>query len=127
VKKFIINSKQVKRNCLDAVMNIRGDDQMEVVIQKHKQRKTDEQRSWFHVLCSMLGNETGYTLGEIKQMVKGVVLGSTTVSVGNQSFEVVESSEKQNRETYSQLIEGVYRLAAEAGIELPPARFIGDG
>ena len=125
--RFIINSKQVKRNCLDAVMEIRGDDQMEVVIQKHKQRKTDEQRSFWHVLLSILGEETGYTLGEVKYLVKAAVIGSETVSVGNMTVEVVPSSEKQDRERYSELIEATYQIAAEAGIELPPARFIGDG
>jgi len=125
--RFIINSKQVKRNCLDAVMEIRGDDQMEVVIQKHKRRKTDEQRSFWHVLLSILGEETGYTLGEVKYLVKAAVIGSETVSVGNMTVEVVPSSEKQDRERYSELIEATYRIAAEAGIELPPARFIGDG
>jgi len=125
MNRFIINSKEVKRNCLDAVMEIRGEDNLEVVIQKHKKRKTDEQRSWFHVLASMLGEETGYTLAEVKDLVKRQVIGTRYVTIGNSQCEVVESSESQNREIYSQLIEGVYQLAAEAGIELPPARWNG--
>ena len=127
MKRYIINSKEVKRNCLDAVMQIKGEEQLEVVIKKHVKNKTQQQRGWFHALCGILANETGYQMGEIKELVKQHILGTTTVAVGTKVFEVTASSEKQNREMYSRLIEGVYQLGAEAGIELPPARFIGDG
>ncbi len=127
MKRFIINSKEVRANAVQAVSQIKGEEQLEVVIQRHKKRKTDEQRSFWHVLLSILGEETGYTLGEVKYLVKAAVIGSETVSVGNMTVEVVPSSEKQDRERYSELIEATYQIAAEAGIELPPARFIGDG
>jgi len=126
VRKFIINSKEVKQNCINAVLEIMGGDQMEVIIQKHKKRKTDSQRSYWHVLLAILSDETGYQLGEVKYLVKSTVMGLETVSVGNKTVEVVQSSEKQDRENYSKLIEATHQLAAEAGIVLPSARWQGE-
>jgi hypothetical protein len=126
VRKFIINSKEVKQNCINAVLKIMGDDKMEVIIQKHKKRKTDSQRSYLHVLLAILSDETGYQLGEVKYLVKSTVMGLETVSVGNKSVEVVQSSEKEDRENYSKLIEATHQIAAEAGIVLPSARWQGE-
>ncbi len=92
---------------------------MVVEIKLFVKSKTSEQRAWFHTLCTMLGNELGYTMGEIKEIVKKHTLGSKEVLVGDLSFEVTASSESLKREGYSQLIESVYQLAAQAGIVLP--------
>lgn len=120
---YIINSKAVRKRAADAVMQIKGDDDMEVIIRKREHSKTAEQRSFFHFLCKALGDETGYTLGEIKEMVKMEILGTKIVEIAGRHREVVESSEAQNKLMYSALIEGVYKLGAEAGVQLPNARW----
>jgi len=120
---FIINSQAVRTRAASAVMAIRGDDDMEVIIRKREYDKTKEQRGWFHALCKIFGEETGYTQGEIKELVKAEVLGTTIITIAGREREVTASSEKQNRESYSELIEGCYRLAAEAGIQLPNPRW----
>jgi hypothetical protein len=125
MKKYIINSKQVKHNAIQAVTDIMGADGMEVIVQKHKHDKTAEQRGWFHMLCKLLGDEAGYTLGEVKELVKKELLGTKQITIGGVVKEVTESSEGQNRHGYSELIEGIYRIGAEAGIQLPAPQYRG--
>ena len=121
-QKFVISTKTAKRNCIDAVMGIMQEDQMEVVIQKHKKRKTDDQRAGWHYLLSVFGDELGYTLPEMKAVVKKAVTGSEMVAVERVEVEVVPRREKADRELYSQYIETTYRLAAEIGVVLPDLR-----
>ena len=119
MKRFHITSKQIKINAINAVKEIMGDDDMDVIIQKHKHDKTAEQRGWFHSLCKMLGDECGYTLEEVKELVKKDIIGTKLVTIGSKTKEVTESSEGLDKMGYSELIEGIYRLGAEAGVVLP--------
>ena len=122
-QRYIIKTPEIRKRAAQAVMAIRGDDNMEVLIQPHKDDKTAEQRGFLHLLCKALADETGYSMIDIKELVKMEVLGSHEVTVGGVTKIVTESSEKQNRENYSALIEGVYRIAANAGVILPTAQW----
>ena len=112
-------------NAIKAVQEILGEQNMEVIIQPHKEDKTGEQRGWWHVLLKILSDESGYTVEEVKELVKKNLLGTRLIPIGSVSKEVTESSEKQDKIGYSELIEGTYRLAAEAGIVLPNPRYKG--
>lgn len=92
----------------------------EVTWRVYKLDRTAEQFAFFHVLCNLLGNATGYTLDEIKELVKRDILGTVIVKIGNREVEVTRSSSKTKRDECSELIEGVYRLGAEIGVNLPP-------
>lgn len=123
MRKFIITSAQIRANAVRAVMEIRGEDNAEVIIQPHKKSKSAEQRGWFHVLCKILGEETGYTQGEIKELIKREIMGTTLIELAGRNVEVVASSESLDKVGYSELIDGTYVLAAEAGIVLPNPRY----
>ena len=123
MRRFIINSEQVRSNAAKAVLAISGDDNLEVVIQEHKEDKTKEQRGWFHILIKLISDETGYNKAEVKELIKKTILGTTLVSIGGHEKEVTASSEGQDKIGYSELIDGVYQLAAEAGIQLPNPRY----
>lgn len=125
-RKYVINSPQVRSNAARAVSEIKGADNLEVIIQPHRDDKTAEQRGWFHVLCKILGEETGYTKGEVKELVKKAILGTKIIKIGEHEKEVTESSEDQDKIGYSELIDGIYRLGAEAGIALPNPRYRGE-
>ena len=115
-----LNTKENKQRALKALTAVMGSEGKEVIIRKRVENKTTEQRGWFHVLCQLFGSETGYTQGEIKELIKRDVLGTTLVEfAGIGKFEVVKESEGEDRPGYAELIEGAYRLAAEAGIVLP--------
>ena len=120
MKKYIIKTPEIKKNCLAAIMEIMGDQNMEVIIQEHTDDKTREQESFFHVLCRELSRDTGYTEGEIKELIKQEILGTTVVKFAGRAREVTSSSAKASRPQYSELIEGAYKIGAEAGVILPP-------
>jgi len=122
MNKFIITSPEIKKNALAAVMEIMKEDNVEVIIQPHVDAKTEEQRSWFHILCRELCRDTGHTEGEIKEAVKKHILGTHFIRIGGRQWEVTGSSEECKKPQYSELIEGVYHLAGEAGIPLPDPR-----
>ena len=122
---FRIISRTAKINALKAVKDLMKEDNAEVIIRPYKENKTGEQRNWFHKLCQILGDECGYTKGEIKEMVKHEVLGTKQVTIGGKTREVAESSEAEDRKGYSLLIDGIYRIGAEAGIVLPNPRYRG--
>lgn len=116
---FWINSPEVRSGAAKAIMNIRGEDNLDVIIQPHKDDKTIAQRNWFHTLCGILGNEAGYTKAEVKELVKQEILGTTVVTIGGTEREVTASSEAEDKIGYLVLIDGLYRIAAEAGFQLP--------
>ena len=109
----------VKRGLYNELSNLILENPKQVSITNYKENKTDEQRNGFHMLCKMLGDELGYTLYEIKEMCKAECLPTTVVNIAGREREVTQSSEKIKRIQYSELIETVYRLSAEAGVVLP--------
>ena len=115
----------IRRNAVHYINQANLDKSLEIIIRPHRMSHTEFQRGGFHFLCKVLGDRLGYTLGEIKEMVKQHVYGMRTVNCGGHTFQVTESSEVNEdgeiRDTldYSRLIDGVYRLAGEAGEVLP--------
>lgn len=127
MQKFILNSSnflQIIPKIGIYLRSLKYDKSMQVIIKFYKKDKTAEQRSFWHILLGILSDETGYTVGEVKELIKKSELGTKEVMIGNVSHTVTESSEKANRETYSKLIETTYRVGAEAGIALPNPRYI---
>lgn len=98
------------------------DKSWQVQVAPYKENKTDEQRSFFHVLCGIFSDQTGYSKDEIKQLCKAETFGTHDVTLGSVTVQVVKSSELAKRDEYSALIESCYRLASEAGVMLPPPR-----
>lgn len=99
------------------------DKAMEVLIRPYKEKKTGEQEAFFHVLCRELSKATGYTEGEIKEYIKRDVFGQREIRIGDRTTSVGISSSKLPREQYSELIEGAYRVGADAGVQLPAPRY----
>jgi len=126
IKTFVLRGDSsldgVKRGLYAYLQSLKLESPKQVCISNYKQNKTKEQESSFHMLCGIFGNETGYTKDEIKEMVKKHVLGTTVVSIAGYEQEVTRPSSKAKRDEYSELIEGTYRLAAEAGVLLPELR-----
>lgn len=128
-KRFIFDKEnkrinEVKRGLMNELKAMDLSKPKIVMIGDYAKDKTAEQRSWFHALCKILGDETGYTLDEVKELVKKDILSTKIVKIGGISKEVTKSSEKAKRDEYSELIDGIYRIGAEAGVVLPnPRRF----
>lgn len=114
--------KRIVSGLIQHLKKLPRDKSWQVKVDPYKENKTDAQRAFFHVLCGVFSNETGYTKDEIKQLCKAECFGTHEVVIGSAVAEVVKSSEKAKRGEYSDLIETCYRLAAEAGVMLPPPR-----
>ena len=113
------NLDRIKAGLFLALKNLDLTKAKQIKITDYKVDKTGEQRKSFHLLCQLFGNETGYTLNEIKELVKGELLDTTVVTIAGREREVTRSTESLKRDEYSALIEATYRLAAEAGVILP--------
>ena len=112
----------VKENALSHIRELDSKKCWTVTIEAYKAPKSDEQRGWFHVLCSMLGRELGYTLEDIKDYAKCEYFGIHEVTIGNTTYTRADGhSEKLSSKQYAELIEIVYRLGAQAGVTLPEA------
>ena len=122
--KIIIDSKERRALAVDLVKSITHEPLMEVIIQPHIDEHSDPQRGLFHVAVREISQYTGYTEGQVKELIKREILGTKMVKIGSVEKEVTCSSEyddegkKRKKPDYSELIEGAYRIAAEAGIQL---------
>lgn len=93
---------------------------VDVTVKQHVRAKTASQRGWFHYLCRLFGEEIGLTEGQVKDIAKAQIVGWRHVMVGGVDVVVPDgSSEDLGRLQYSELIEVLYRLAAESGVVLP--------
>ena len=122
MRRFIINSEQIRSNAAQAVLAIRGEDNLEVVIQEHNDDQTDEQRGFYHVLNGILAKELGASPNAMKMDIKRECWGSEMVTVRGHEFEVIMSTTKAKKDQYSELIECIYRVAADLGVVLPAPR-----
>lgn len=116
------NMPTVRVNAIEHIRNLDPSKAWDIEIKEHRKPKSVSQRGWFHALCKMLGDEMGIPEGQVKEIAKAQILGWRTVTLGGITFPVADgSSEKLNRMEYSDLIEQVLMLAAEAGVILPDA------
>ena len=115
----------IRANAVNYLQNANLEKSVEIIIRPHRKSLTEEQRNGFHFLCQTLGDRLGYTLSEVKELVKKEVYGTRPVTIGGRTVEVTQSSEVNEdgelRDTldYSRLLDGAYLLAAEAGEVLP--------
>ena len=119
MKTFILrngsNLDNVKRGIYNELKSLNLDKPKKVTISEYKENKTLEQRSAFHMLCRFFGDELGYTENEMKQAIVAEVYGSKQVL----GHAVHQSTEKLKRDDYSALIEQVYVIAGNIGVQLP--------
>jgi len=109
------HSERVKCGLYNELKSLDLTKPMQVEITEYKQNKTSEQRSGWHTLCGIFGNEVGHTKLQIKRLMLKEVFGSEMVL----GVEIEKSSESLKREEYSQLIEQTYITASSMGIILP--------
>jgi hypothetical protein len=122
-KRFILrndnNLTRVKQSVWSELKRLDFKQPKEITIGDYTENKTDEQRNSFHLLCKLFADETGYTLHEIKELVKFQEFGTNLILIGGVEHGVSISSESLKRTDYARLIEATYRLAAQGGIVLP--------
>lgn len=118
---FNIISPEVRGNALKAVSL--APDGYEVVIRPRA--KTSAQRRYLHAIMGVLANFTGYTLEQVKWVVKEKVLGLEKWEIKGKTYAMVPPSEKLDIKEYSVLIDETVKIAHKLDCKLPPPSYYG--
>lgn len=112
----------------------------ELIVREARVEKNHGDRKLFHAACSDLAPHLGLTPGETKTKVKEDFYGAEVVIPGGRlspeelaTFKrlldkvghydvVVQSSEDSDQEEYRRLIDHLYQMASEGGIQLADRR-----
>ena len=95
------------------------EDDLELSIGPRRKEKSHQQRKKWHAMLEDMARQLGYTKPQMKEVVKSELMGSEWITLpSGRKYEVIPSSEDEDRFGYSELIEGTYRVAAENGIVL---------
>ena len=87
-----------------------------------KPSKSDPQRDYFHgVVVRTMAREMGYGEAELKDVLVQMFTTPSTLVIDGLIYTVWKSTEKLNKDEYSQLIERSIQYAAEGGVFVPPA------
>jgi hypothetical protein len=114
---------KIKVGLYECLKSLPADKKYRITVQDYKEQKTIEQRNFFHTLCGILGDELGYTKGQMKEVIKQELMGKEIVVICGVEKEITRSSEELGKEEYSQLIETAYQVGALMGVYLPDARW----
>jgi hypothetical protein len=114
---------EIRTRLIKSLEDLPLDKTWEVTVKPYVSKKTAEQRSWFHVLCKLFGDEIGMPQGNVKEIAKAQLCGWKEIEYGGIKLVIADGhSEKLSLNEYSNLIEVLYQMAGEAGIVLPPPR-----
>lgn len=102
---FVIRTKELRSNAAKAVMQITAEPLCEVVIRRHKKRRTLPQNDKWHAMLNDLANFTGQDAYEIKGYVKGLM--------------GIKHSSDVDKMPFADLIERTYALGADIGFVWP--------
>lgn len=117
---IVVSTAIAKKRALRAVNALMGDNVCQVTIEPYQHDKTAAQRKFWHVLISIMAKELGYTVLEMKNILKVEIMGTEIVKdLKGNDLEQIPSSEACKRHGYSLLIDGTYPIAGELGINLP--------
>ena len=119
-KRFIWHGASQKAACINYLKNYQGK-KIEVNITEYIPEHSDSQRGYFHMCCKIMGDALGYTLEDIKRLVKRELWGTEIHTIAGREIEIYKSMAKgsANKLDYSDAIETLLRLAAEADVYLP--------
>jgi hypothetical protein len=118
--RYIVRNERVHQNAIDAVTSITYEPIMQVDITRYVDSKTRAQENWFHKLCDEFGRYYGMDSGDVKEIAKAKLFGWRKIEFGGIDLVIADgSSTKLNKHQYSDLIEILYRMAADSGFVLP--------
>jgi len=117
---IVISGVMAKKRALEVVNACMGDNIMQMTLEPYQHNKTDSQRNYWHMILGKLGDELGYNLPDIKDLMKIHIMGYEILTgLDGKEIERIPSSEKCKRFGYSKLIDGTVIFAADLGIILP--------
>lgn len=102
---IIIHTKASRTEAAQAVLAIQAKPLMEVIIRKHKKRRSLDQNSKWHAMLNDLAEFTGHDAYELKGYIKGAM--------------GIKHSSDMEKMPFSDLIERTYALGVELGYQWP--------
>ena len=102
---IIVRTKEARTEAAKAVMALTQEPLCEVVIRRHKKRRSLDQNSKWHAMLNDLANFTGQDAYEIKGYIKGLM--------------GIKHSADMEKMPFVDLIERTYALGAELGYSWP--------
>lgn len=103
----------IKGNCLHYIASLPDDKPFVVEVKKPK--RTNPQNDRFHAMCGELGDEIGYTLDEMKRLVKNELGRYQVIDGPCGKIKRLESSADWDKDEMSAAIELLIRWGAEVG------------
>lgn len=121
---YLIKTKEVRSDAAKAVLAITGEPLCEVVIRRHKKRRSGDANSFYWAcVVEPLANFIGYTKDEMHEELLGIYFGWETREFKGHKREYPRrtTTTPDTLETmeFKGLIETGQRIAAELGVRLP--------
>ena len=90
--------------------------QARIELNEFKPRRTSSQNRYFHSVCGLLGNELGYTIEEMKVVIKDE-LDFMQYEKGGKKFR--KSTADLDTVEFAKLIDYVIKLGDDHGVRIP--------
>ena len=104
-------------------LNATAEHPVEVIVRAPRKEKTGDQRRLWHAMLAEVSVGTGYTPGQVKNLIKSEYYGVERVRLPDgSSFDVIASSEEEDRAGYSRLINFTIQFCAEHGVNINDRR-----
>lgn len=94
---------------------------LQVKILEYISEFSQSQQGYFHMCCKIFGDAVGYSLEDIKRLVKKELWGTETVTIAGVEIEIYKSMAKgqSNKLDYMDATDMLLTLAAEAYVYIP--------
>ena len=122
---FIADSPERLRRIVQEIvaLQVSAEHPVEVVVRAPRKEKTTAQRGLWHAIIGDIAEATGYTPGHVKNLLKAEFYGLDRVRLPDgYVFDVLASSEAEDRGGYSKLIDWTYQFCAEHGVNINDRR-----
>ena len=118
---FIADSPARLRSVAAVVVGLSASKELplEIVVREPRREKSHDQRKLWHAMLAEIALDLGYTPGQVKQLIKSEYYGVERVRLPDgATYEIIQSSEDEDRAGYSRLIEFTMQFCAEHGVNI---------
>lgn len=129
IRRFHVSDKAQLREIVSvlAMLDVGDGRTAEIIIRPLRKEKTGSQRAYWHVVLDEFGRAVGSTRAQMKEIVKQEYYGADVVTLpSGREYEILPSSEDEDREGYGRLIDFTLQLAAEQGFPIRDPRPLND-
>lgn len=119
MRTFILRTNEIRQSCQDFIGRLSTEaPYFQVAVTYYDPDKTHEQRKKWHSMLTEIGNQLGFTMGQVKHAVKVEFYGLEDFEIDGKVYTSVQSSEESKRGEYARLIDYTAQWAAEHGIQI---------